>query len=61
MDDLAPKVDQEETDTPVPADDPAAEESAMDDPPFDPKEDVAPNAPDDHGDGQTQTRPRDGS
>lgn len=54
MDDLAPNTDQEETDTPLAAEDPHAD---TDDPPFDPQEDVAPNAPDDHGDGETVTRP----
>jgi hypothetical protein len=60
VDDLAPNLEQEETETPVAADDPVAAEADMDDPPFDPVEDVAPNAPDDHGDGQTRTRPSDG-
>jgi hypothetical protein len=56
VDDLAPDLDQQETDTPVPADDPARERADLDEPLFDGSEDDAPNAPDDHGDGDTRTR-----
>jgi hypothetical protein len=56
MDDLAPDLDQQETDTPVPADDPEREQSDLGEPLFEPTEETATNAPDDHGDGDTRTR-----
>jgi hypothetical protein len=56
VDDLAPDLKQAETDTPIPADDPVSAEADVDEPLFDPVEDDAPNAPDDHGDGDTRTR-----
>jgi hypothetical protein len=44
MDDLAPDLEQQETDTPVPADDPEREQSDLGEPLFEPEDDVAGDA-----------------